>query len=87
MTSSLMGDGGRWGRVGMGVVGWAGNGAGVRLKWILVRLIGIGGCSKCSERPILFIKKNWICAMTRRHAEPNDILLTRNLLFDSDVRQ
>ena len=32
-----------------------------------------------------FIKENWIWAMTRHHA--NNILLTRNLPFDSDVRQ
>ena len=35
-----------------------------------------------------FIKENWICAMTRHQAEPNiNILLTRNLPFDSDFRQ
>ena len=35
-----------------------------------------------------FIKENWICAMTRHHAKANiKILLTRNLPFDSDVRQ
>ena len=35
-----------------------------------------------------FIKENLICAMTRHHAEPNiNMLLTRNLPFDSDVRQ
>ena len=34
------------------------------------------------------IKENLICAMTRHHAEPNiNMLLTRNLPFDSDVRQ
>ena len=32
-----------------------------------------------------FIKENWICAMTRHHA--NNILLPRNVPFDSDVRQ
>ena len=32
-----------------------------------------------------FIKENWIFDMTRHHA--NNILLTRNLPFDSDVRQ
>ena len=31
------------------------------------------------------VKENWICAVTRQHAEPNiNILLTRNLPFDSD---
>ena len=48
--------------------------------------------SECSGRPIFFfiiiIKENWICAMTRHHGEPNiNILLARNLPFDSDVRQ
>ena len=32
-----------------------------------------------------FIKTNWICAMTRHHVI--NILLARNLPFDSDVRQ
>ena len=35
-----------------------------------------------------FVKEKWICGMNRQHTEPNiNILLTRNLLFDSDVRQ
>ena len=45
---------------------------------------------KCSGRSIyiFFIKENWICAMTRHHAESKiKILLTKNLPFDSDVRQ
>ena len=43
--------------------------------------------SECSRRPIffLFIKENWILATTRHHA--NNILLTRNLHFDSDFRK
>ena len=48
------------------------------------------GVSKCSWTSILFslIKENWICAMIRSHAEPNiNILLTRNLPFDYDIRQ
>ena len=48
------------------------------------------GVSDYSERPIfiLIIKENWICAMTRQHFELNiNVLLTRNLPFDSDVRQ
>ena len=37
---------------------------------------------------IFFIKENWICAMTRHQAESNiNILLTRNLPFDSGVIQ
>ena len=43
------------------------------------------GVSEFSGRPIfiiVFIKENWICAMTRHHAEPNiNILLTRNLHY------
>ena len=35
-----------------------------------------------------FTKENWICAITRHHAGPNiNILLTRNLPFESDFRQ
>ena len=48
------------------------------------------GFSKCSGRPIFiyFIKENWVCAMTRHYAESNiNILLTRNLSIDSEVRQ
>ena len=49
------------------------------------------GCSKCSvfwASYLFFNKENWICAMTRHHAEPNiNILLTKNLPFYSDVRQ
>ena len=51
----------------------------IRQKWDVI-----------SGRPIFasFIKENCICAMTRHHAEPNiNILLTRNLPFDSDIRQ
>ena len=47
------------------------------------------GVSNCSGRPIFifFITEHWTCAMTRHHVEPNNILLTRELPFDSDVRQ
>ena len=31
-----------------------------------------------------FMKEIWIYALTRHHAEPNNILLTRNLHFDYD---
>ena len=35
-----------------------------------------------------FIKENWICGMTRHHAESNiSILLTRNLTINSGVKQ
>ena len=54
--------------------------------------LDVGGwcVSECSGHPIfiLFIKENWICAVTRYHVEPNiNILLTRNLPFDLEVRQ
>ena len=41
--------------------------------------------TECSGRPdfIFFIKEYWIFAMIRHHA--NDILLARNIPFDSDV--
>ena len=47
------------------------------------------GIREYSGRPIFFfLKENWICEVTRHHAEPNiNILLTRNLSFDSEVRQ
>ena len=32
-------------------------------------------------------KENWIYPMTRHHAKPNNILLTKNLPFDSNIRQ
>ena len=34
-----------------------------------------------------FIKENWIFAMTGHHAESNNIVLTRNLSINSDLRQ
>ena len=58
-------------------------------KWGFIGRKG-WGVSECSRRSIFtfFLKKNWICAMTRHHAEPNiNVLLTRNLPFDSHVRQ
>ena len=63
---------------------WGGQGRGVRWKWDVI------GCrevrvSECSGRPIFFfIKEKWLYTMTRHHA--NNILLARNLRFDSDVR-
>ena len=75
MTSTLRGVG-RWG---------------LRQKWYVIERKGAGdGVSECSRRPIFifFIKENWICAMTRHHAEPSiNILLARNLPFASGVRQ
>ena len=46
--------------------------------------------SECSGHPIFifFIKGNWICPMTRYHAESNiNMLSTRNPPVDSGVRQ
>ena len=51
--------------------------------------VGGGGLASVPDVQSLFfsIKENWTCDMTRHHAEPNiNILLTRNLTFDSDVR-
>ena len=60
----------------------------VRQKLDVIGRMGVRG-SQCSGDPIFlyfFIKENWICDMTKHHAEPNiNILLTRNLPFDSDV--
>ena len=65
------------------------RGGGERGKGKNEMLSGVGrwGISECFGRPvsIFFIKESWICAMTRHDAEPNiNILLTRNLPFDSD---
>ena len=50
--------------------------------------VGGGRLASVLEVQIFFfIKENWISAMTRHHDEPNNTLLTRNLSFDSDVRQ
>ena len=52
--------------------GWGKGGWGVRKKWDAIGRKG-WGVSECSGRPlfIFFIKENWICALTRHHAEPN----------------
>ena len=50
--------------------------------------IGGGRLGRVLDVQSFFIKGNWICAMTRHHTEPNiNILLTKNLPIDSDVRQ
>ena len=64
-------------------------GEGLRQKLDAIRRRWVGR-SERSGRPIFisFIKENWICAMPRRHAESNmNMLLTRNLPFNSDIRQ
>ena len=58
---------------------------GLRKKWdVIWRRAGFGQVFWTSNF-YFFNKENWIWAMTRHHA--NNILLTRNLPFDSDVRQ
>ena len=52
--------------------------------------VGGGGLASVLDVQCLFffIKVNWMCAMTKHHAGPNiNMLLTRNLPFDSDIRQ
>ena len=72
---------------GGGVGGW------LRRKLDVIRRRGDGmggGGSECSGHPIFifFIKGNWICPMTRYHAESNiNMLSTRNPPVDSGVRQ
>ena len=52
---------------------------------MLSGLGGVGLASVLDSNLYFFIKENWICAMTRHHA--NNILLVRKLPFDSDVGQ
>ena len=60
----------------------------LRQKWDVIGRRGGRLASVLDVQPLFFIKENWICDMTRNHAEPNiNTLLTRNILFDSDVRQ
>ena len=66
----------------------------LRQKWDVIGRIREVGAVVAGERVIwmssfyFFKKENWICAMTRHHAEPNiNILLTRNLPFASYARQ
>ena len=59
--------------------GGGGGRGGLRQKWDVTGRRGVA--------LYFFIKENWICAMTGHHAKPNiNILVTRNLPFDSDVR-
>ena len=61
---------------------------GVRQKSDVIGRSGTGGQQVFWTSNVFFITENWICAITRHHTEPNiNMLLTRNLLFDSDVRQ
>ena len=62
----------------------------VRQKWNVIGRTGAGEVASVLDVQSLFtfIKENWICTMTRHHAESNiNILLTGNLPRDSGVRQ
>ena len=48
---------------------------------------GFGGVASVLSVHSFFINENWIWAMTRHHAQSSNISLTRNRLFDSDIRQ
>ena len=64
------------------------GGLGVRQKWDVIGCRGWGVASVLGVQSLFLFKENCISAMTRHRAEPNTkILLTRNLPFDSDVRQ
>ena len=64
---------------------WRGGGR-VRQKWDVIERRGVGGLGVFwTSNRYFIIKENWIWAMTRHDA--NNILSTRNLPFDSDVRQ
>ena len=64
------------------------GGLGVRQKWDVIGCRGWGVASVLGVQSLFLFKENCISAMTRHRAEPNTkILLTRNLSFDSDVRQ
>ena len=65
---------------------WGGR---LRQKWDIIGCRGWGVASIMDVQSLFFfIKENWICAMTRHHAESNiNILLTRNLPTDSGVRK
>ena len=57
-------------------------------KYEMLSDVGDGGLASilaCMSDLYFFIRENWIWAMTRHHA--NNMLLTKNLPFGSDVRQ
>ena len=70
--------------------GGVGSGGKAKIRCYQMQGVVGGWGSECSGRPIFifFIKENWICALTRLHAESIiNILLTKNLPIDSGVRQ
>ena len=65
---------------------WGGWGLGVKQKWYVIGRRGWRLASVLDVQSLFFfIKEDWICVMTRHHT--NYVLLTRNLPFDSNVRQ
>ena len=62
-----------------------GAGRGLRQKWDVIGRGGVGLASVLDAQSYFFRKLG--CAMTRHHAESNNILLTRNLPIDSGIRQ
>ena len=52
---------------------------------MLLNVEGGGIASILDVQSFLFIKENWIWAITRHHA--NNLLLTKCLPFDSDIRK
>ena len=65
--------------------GWGG---GVGKNEMLLDLGGGGLASVLDVQffLIFFPKENWISTMNRHHAEPSNVLFTRNFSFESDVR-
>ena len=59
---------------------------GVRQKWDVIRRRVWGCLARVLDvQSLFFLTENWICSMIRHHA--NNILVEKNLLFDSDIRQ
>ena len=60
---------------------------GVRQKWDVIGHRGWEVSESSGHQIfIFFVNENWIFVVTRHHAEPNNISLTRNLSFESDIR-
>ena len=53
------------------------GGGGLMQKWDVIGLGEVGGYRVFWTSSLyFFIKENWICAVTRRHAEPNIYVLS-----------
>ena len=63
------------------------GGGGLRQKQNVLGRRGGGCVSECSGRPIFiyFIKENWVCAMTRHHAEPNINIIDKKSSFSCSL--